>query len=127
MEQNYFKGESPNKGTFFIITLVAMLGFSAMGIGIDIDQLLQSQDQHISIPSWYFYIISATDLVLIGSILLIYFYRKIGVLLYPIAGALHFFFHLYYLNSFLYSDVFALFTFVGIGLFSIIPKWQFFR
>lgn len=127
MEQNYFKGESPQKGMGFIIALVGMALFMMMGIGIDVDQFLQHQDKDINIPNWYFYIIFFIDILAILSIVFIYFYRKIGVILFPIAIVLHFFCHNYFLNTFLYSDIMALFVFVGIALLSIIPKWQFFK
>ncbi|MBF5027089.1 hypothetical protein [Planobacterium oryzisoli] len=127
METNYFRGESPDKGWGFILALAAMLLFAVMGVGVDADELLQSKENHIDIPGWYFYLIFGVDLLIILSIVLIYLYRKSGVLLFPLGTALHFYFHLYYLDTFLYSDVTSLFLFVGIGLLVILPKWQFFK
>ncbi|MDO5615542.1 MAG: hypothetical protein Q4G16_05085 [Cruoricaptor ignavus] len=127
MENTYFKGESPKKDMGFITSLLALVLFTIMGIGIDTDQFLQMKDNDLEIPIWYFYMIFAVDIILIISIVLIFFYRKIGVILFPLAMLAHFIFHLYYLDTFLYSDVMALFVFVGIGLLSFIPKWQFFK
>ncbi|MEC5394477.1 hypothetical protein [Bergeyella sp. RCAD1439] len=126
MENAYFKDESPKKGSGFIAAIIALILFTIMGIGIDIDQYLQTKDQDLTIPLWYFYLIFSVDAALILAVILIYVYRKAGVLLFPIAMALHFFFHLYYLDTFLYSDVTGLFVFVG-GLLAILPKWQFFK
>ncbi len=127
MEQNYFKDESPEKGMGFIMALVGMLIFSIMGAGIDVDQFLQQQEQNLAIPDWYFYIIFGIDALIVLSVVLIYFYRKVGIILFPLATLLHFFSHQYFLSTFLYSDVMALFMFVGIALLAIIPKWKFFK
>ncbi len=127
MEKNYFKDESPEKGMGIILSLLAMLFFAVFGIGIDVDQYIQTAENHLQIPLWYFYLIFAVDLLIVLSVILIYLYRKVGVVLFPVATLMHFIFHLYYLDTFLYSDVTSLFVFVGIGLLAIVPKWQFFK
>ena len=127
MENEYFKGETPEKGMGFICSLIGLLIFTVMGIGIDVDQYLQSTEKDIVIPQWYFFIIIIIDAVILLSILLIYFYRKAGAILYPLATIAHFMVHMYFLDTFLYSDVTALFVFTGIALLAIIPKWQFFK
>lgn len=127
MKNNYFKGETSERDLGFYLSLIAMLLFALMGIGIDVDQFLQQQEKSVQIPSWYFYLIFAVDLVILISLALIYFYRKVGVFLFPLAMAAHFLFHIYYLDTFLYSDVTALFLYTGIGLLAFIPKWQFFK
>ncbi|AZI22293.1 hypothetical protein EIH07_04150 [Chryseobacterium taklimakanense] len=127
MENEYFKGETPEKGMGFICSLIGLLIFTVMGIGIDVDQYLQSTEKDIAIPQWYFFIIFMIDAVILLSILLIYFYRKAGAIIYPLATIAHFMVHMYFLDTFLYSDVTALFVFTGVALLAIIPKWQFFR
>lgn len=127
MENNYFKDESPVKGMGFILSLIGLLIFTIMGIGIDVDQYLQSSEKDIAIPQWYFYIIFFIDVLILFSIVLIYFYRKIGVIIFPAATLAHFLLHMYFLDTFLYSDVTALFMFVGVALLAIVPKWQFFK
>ncbi len=127
MKNNYFKGETSERDLGFYLSLIAMLLFALMGIGIDVDQFLQQQEKNVQIPSWYFYLIFAVDLVILISLALIYFYRKVGVFLFPLAMTAHFLFHIYYLDTFLYSDVTALFLYTGIGLLAFIPKWQFFK
>lgn len=127
MENTYFKGESPKKDLGFVLSLLAMLFFAVFGMGIDIDQFLQAREGDIEIPTWYFYLIFGVDLLIVLSLVLIYLYRKIGIFLFPVAVLAHFIAHLYYLDTFLYSDVTALFLYVGIGLVAILPKWQFFK
>lgn len=128
MQENYFRGESPKKDMGFTLSMIGLLFFTIMGIGIDSDQFLQQRAGDIvNIPDWYFYLIFFIDAIIILSIVLIYFYRKIGVILFPLFTLLHFLVHMYYLETFLYSDVTSLFMFVGIALLAIIPKWQFFR
>ena len=120
-----FSNESPKKDLGFILSLAALLLFTLMGIGIDSDEYLQQND--LNIPGFYFILIFLIDLLMIVGLILIFFYRKIGVYLFPAAVVLHFFFHNYYLSTFLYTDVTNLFIFISVGLLAFIPKWQFFK
>ena len=72
MNEN-FANESPKKDLGFILSLAALLLFSLMGIGIDVDEFAQHQEMNI--PIWYFYLIFSVDLVMIISPFIIYFYR----------------------------------------------------
>lgn len=123
-EYSYFD-EDPKKGIGFILALVALLLFTMMGVGLDFDEYLQHES--LNIPLGYFYFIFSIDILMIAGIVLIYFYRKIGIVLFPLMLVLHFFMHNYYLSTFLYSDVTNLFLFTGFGMLAIIPKWKFFR
>ena len=120
-----FKDEDPKKDLGFILSLSALLLFSLMGIGIDTDEFLQRTE--LQIPANYFILIFGVDLLMILGVLLIYFYRKIGVYLFPAAVFLHYILHNYYLNTFLYTDVTNLFLFISVGLVAFIPKWKFFK
>ena len=120
-----FSNESPKKDLGFILSLAALLLFTLMGIGIDSDEYVQQND--LNIPGFYFILIFLIDLLMIIGLILIFFYRKIGVYLFPAAVVLHFFFHNYYLSTFLYTDVTNLFIFISVGLLAFIPKWQFFK
>jgi len=122
---NEFANESPKKDIGFILSLCALLFFTLMGIGIDADEFAQHAE--LEIPVWYFYLIFAVDFLMVLGIVLIFFYRKIGVYLFPIALIMHFLFHNYYLSTFLYTDVTNMFLFIGLGLLAIIPKFQFFK
>ena len=120
-----FSNESPKKDLGFILSLAALLLFTLMGIGIDYDEYLQQND--LNIPGFYFVLIFLIDLLMVVSLILIFFYRKIGVYLFPAAVVLHFFLHNFYLSTFLYTDVTNLFIFISVGLLAFIPKWQFFK
>lgn len=123
-EYSYFD-EDPKKGWGFILALASLLLFTFMGIGLDFDEYLQHEI--LNIPLAYFYFIFSIDFLMIAGIVLMYFYRKIGIILFPVMLVLHFFMHNYYLSTFLYSDVTNLFLFTGFGMLAIIPKWKFFR
>jgi len=123
-EYSYFD-EDPKKGWGFILALASLLLFTFMGIGLDFDEYLQHKE--LNIPEGYFYLIFSVDALMILGIVLMYFYRKIGIVLFPVMLLMHFFMHNYYLSTFLYSDVTNLFLFTGFGMLAIIPKWKFFR
>lgn len=123
-EYSYFD-EDPKKGLGFILALAALLLFTIMGVGIDVDEYLQHE--FLNIPKWYFYFIFSIDILMMVSLALIYFYRKAGIFTFPVLLLLHFFMHNYYLSTFLYTDVTNLFLFTGFGMLAIIPKWKFFR
>lgn len=120
-----FKGESPKKDFGFILSLAALMLFSLMGFGIDLDEF--SQHQEINIPLGYFYFIFLVDLLMVVSLIFIFLYKKFAVYLFPIAVVTHFLAHNFFLSTFLYTDVTNMFFFTGLGLLAIIPKWQFFK
>ena len=120
-----FKNESPSKDLGFVLSLAALMLFSLMGVGIDVDEF--SQHQEINIPSAYFYLIFLIDLIMIISLIFIFFYKKIGAYVFPLAVLIHFLAHSFFLTTFLYTDVTNMFLYVGVGLLAIIPKWQFFK
>lgn len=124
MDENFFD-KNPEKTTGFYIAIVALLLLFFLSLGIDVTEFLKQQE--INIPSWFFYIIFSVDILIALSILSIYFYRKVGVYLYPILVVTHLFLHEFYLSTLLYADLFNLFAFVGLGLLMIIPKWRFFK
>ncbi|MFY1047725.1 hypothetical protein [Chryseobacterium sp. GP-SGM7] len=123
-EYSYFD-EDPKKGWGFILALASLLLFTFMGIGLDFDEYLQHEG--LNIPQGYFYLIFSVDILMILGIVLMFFYKKLGIVLFPAMLLLHFFMHNYYLSTFLYSDVTNLFLFTGFGMLAIIPKWKFFR
>lgn len=122
---NEFANESPRKDWGFVLSLCALLFFTLMGIGIDSDEFTQHTD--VNIPVSYFYLIFLVDVMMIVGLVLIFFYRKLGVFLFPIAVLAHFLCHNYFLSTFLYTDVTNMFLYIGVGLLAIIPKYQFFK
>lgn len=122
--EDYFK-ETGKKGRGFYLMLGALLLFSIMGMGIDLDEFSQRRD--VGIPDNFFYTMLLADGLMIAGLILIFFYRKIGVYIFPVGVLLHFFLHNYYLSTFLYTDVTNLFLFTSVGLLVLIPKWKFLR
>lgn len=122
--EDYFK-ETGKKGRGFYLMLGVLLLFSIMGMGIDLDEFSQRRD--VGIPDNFFYIMLLADGLMIAGLILIFFYRKIGVYIFPTGVMLHFFLHNYYLSTFLYTDVTNLFLFTSVGLLVLIPKWKFLR
>ena len=88
---NSFEGESPNKDFGFVLSLAALMLFSLMGLGIDVDEF--SQHQEINIPTGYFYFIFLVDLVMMVSLVFIFFYKKIAAYIFPAALVTHFLAH----------------------------------
>ena len=125
MEEYKYFDEDPKKGWGFILTIAVLLLFTGMGFGIDLDEFLQQEI--LNIPVWYFYVIFGIDFLMAISLVLMYFYRKLGLFAFPAFLVLHFFMHNYYLSTFLYTDVTNLFLFTGFGMLAIIPKWKFFK
>lgn len=124
MEQDYFANESPQKGIGFWIAISLMILFSLMALGVDYEQYVQHT--FLKIPEWYFYIVFGINFLVLLSIVLIIMYRKIGVYLFPIAVFANIYYHLYYLDEFLYFNVQNLFL-IFLALVVIIPKWKFFK
>lgn len=124
MEDNFFD-KSPEKTTGFYFAIVFLVIFSLLSVGIDITEYLNRQD--VNIPLWFFYVIFSVDILMVFSVASIYFYRKPGVIIYPIIVVTHYFLHEFYLSTMLYSDLFNLFCYIGLGLLTIIPKWKFYK
>ncbi len=116
-------GVTSTKSWTFVAALVLML----ILVGLSINTDLQHYVSDDNVPMWFFYGLFFVDVLMVLSLLLIYFYKKIGVSLLPITVGIHYIMHNYYLSTTLYSDLNLLFVFVGIGLFVIIPRWKFYK
>lgn len=117
----------PFKGRSLAFTAALVFTFIIATFSINIDFTEFSQRNEINIPTWYFYLIFLVDLVMIAGLVLIYFYRKIGVYAFPLAVFVHFLAHNYYLSSFLYFDLFLLFLYFCLILVAVVPRWQFYK
>lgn len=124
MEESYFQNEKKRTTTFYV-ALGSLALFTLMSVGLDGDEFLQRKT--INIPDWYFYLIFSIDFLALLSILVIAFFKKVGIFTFPVLILLHFYLHQYYLSTFLYTDVTSIFLFIGFGLFTIIPKWKYFK
>lgn len=106
---------------YFAILLMVVLAF----LSLNTDFAHLSADENV--PTWFYYLLFSVDFLVFSSIVLIYFYKNIGVFLLPISVITHYIFHNYYLSTTLYSDLHLLFVFISAGLLVIIPRWNFFR
>lgn len=109
-----------NKDYYLFFGLIILVFF----LSINTDWIEYSLHQKINIPSNFFYYTFGTDLLVIISWIFIMFFRKVGIILFPLFVAIHFALHNYYLSTFLYSDVTVLFLYIGLGLLAIIPRWN---
>lgn len=114
------KSFGKNKDFYIIFGLI----FLVYLLSINTDLAEFSQHRDINIPSGFFYLTFGTDALIILSLLLIFFYKKIGVILFPVFVMLHFGLHNYFLSTYLYSDITVLFLFIGLGLLAVIPRWN---
>lgn len=112
-----------NKDYYLFFGLIILVFF----LSINTDYAEYSLHQKINIPRNFFYYTFGVDILVVVSWILILFYRKIGVILFPIFVAVHFALHNYFLSTFLYSDVTVLFLYIGLGLLAIIPRWSVLR
>lgn len=109
-----------NKDHYLIFGLILLVFL--LSINTDLQQF--SQHDLVNIPSGFFYMTFGADLLVLLSWILILFYRKIGVILFPLFVLVHFGLHSYFLNTYLYSDITVLFLFIGLGLLAVIPRWN---
>lgn len=109
-----------NKDYYLIFGLVILVFL----LSINTDVAEYSLHQEINIPQGFFYYTFGVDVLVFISWILIMFFRKIGIILFPLFVLVHFFLHNYFLSTFLYSDVTVLFLFVGLGLLAVIPRWN---
>ena len=115
-----FKNNKDHYLFFGLIILVYLLS-------INTDYAEYSLHQKINIPGNFFYYTFGIDILVVISWILILLFRKAGVILFPIFVAMHFGLHNYFLSTFLYSDITVLFLYIGLGLLSIIPRWNVLR
>lgn len=112
-----------NRDFYIILTIVAL----AFVLTINTDLAEFSQHKDINIPTYFFYYSLGIDLLAVISLFLIFIYKKIGIILFPLLVLIHFGIHNYFLSTYLYSDITTLFVFVGAGLVAIIPRWKDFK
>ncbi|MNK89714.1 hypothetical protein D3C87_1097330 [compost metagenome] len=109
-----------NKDYYLIFGLILLVFL----LSVNTDMEEYKLHKQINIPQGFFYYTFGVDILVVISWFLIIFFRKLGVILFPLFVAVHFFLHNYFLSTFLYSDVTVLFLFIGLGLLAIIPRWN---
>lgn len=114
-----------NRSISFYIALALLSVLFILSLNTDLQHFSQRLDT--GVPNWLLAVLFSIDAATLVSILLIYFYKKIGVIALPILVLAHFLLHSFYLSTVLFSDMNLLFMFVGAGLLVIIPRWAQFR
>ncbi|MDP9956434.1 hypothetical protein [Epilithonimonas hungarica] len=117
------KSFNNNKDHYIIFGLIILVYL--LSINTDLAEL--SQHRIINIPSGFFYYTLGVDILVVISWILILFYKKLGVILFPVFVMVHFGLHNYFLSTYLYSDITVLFLYVGLGLLAIIPRWNYMK
>ncbi|MPT30776.1 MAG: hypothetical protein E2600_03740 [Chryseobacterium sp.] len=117
------KSFNNNKDHYIIFGLIILVYL--LSINTDLAEL--SQHRIINIPSGFFYYTLGVDILVVISWMLILFYKKLGVILFPVFVMVHFELHNYFLSTYLYSDITVLFLYVGLGLLAIIPRWNYMK
>lgn len=110
--------------SFYIALIIMLLPF-ILSVNTDLAHFAEHHDT--GVPAGFFWIIFIVDFLILLCMVLIYFYKKAGVVLLPFAVLLHFLLHNFYLSTTLYADMFLLFVYCGAGLAVIIPRWKAFR
>lgn len=131
MRNDYFENETDEKSFGFklIISLVALMVLSIIGIRIynifNYDVL--PDPTMVREPLWYNYITIFLGIISLIGLFFTWNYRKFGV--YMVIASLFISIVINPEFSLLrtLAPLFALFVFVGYGLFEIIPKWRFFK
>ena len=113
-----------HKSKTFVGVLILTLLMSTFSINFDYSEFVQRKT--LNIPQWYSLIMVVVDVAIIASLIGIYFYKKMGVYVFPVAVFAHFLLHNIFFNSFLYFDIFLLFLYTLI-LVGVYPRWKFFK
>lgn len=129
-DSNYFPDATPEKSLGFklVLILVAIMtiSFSFFRVKRIIEDPVQLDPTLGIEPLWYTYTVLAMAIITLVALWFTYQYKKWGV--YATASAL---FIIVILNpEFCLQKtllpMFTLFTFVGYGLFEIIPRWKYY-
>lgn len=129
-QQNYFDKESENKGLGFkiILALVAFmtLVFTAFSLKRIITNPVQVDPTIPIEPLWYSVTLVGLSIFTLTGLLFTYKYKKWGV--YMVVASLFLMIVANPTFSLIKTilPMFTLFTFVGYGLFEIIPRWKYF-
>lgn len=110
-----------NNKDYYIIFAIILLVY-LLSINTDAQQF--AQHDLINIPEGFFFFTFGADILAVICWFLIIFFRKVGIILFPVMVLIHFGLHNYFLSTYLYSDITALFLYIGLGLMAVIPRWS---
>jgi hypothetical protein len=124
MENDHSENNVKRTSAFYF-ALILMFILFLLTLNTDFAQYSQHTDT--GIPMWFFKILFPVDFIILAALVLIFFYRKIGVFLFPGFVLIHHLLYEFYLSTTLLSGLHLLFVYVGIGLLVIIPRWKDFK
>ncbi len=117
--------KTTSRSKYFYIALVLLIFSLVLSFNTDLAQFTLHEKN--GIPIEFFWIIFSVDALILFSLLLIYFYKKAGAILFPVLVFLHFMLHNFYLSTSLLADLNVLFVYFAAGLLVIVPRWKDFR
>ncbi|WP_124641586.1 MULTISPECIES: hypothetical protein [Amniculibacterium] len=124
MENQYF-GEVKKRSLSFYLALAITFIFYILMLNTDMAQY--SQHHETGVPSWFISVLFGVDAIILVSLILVYFFKKIGVYLLPLFVMVHHLLYEFYLSTTLLAGLHLLFVFLTAGLLVIIPRWKLFK
>ena len=124
MENQYF-GEVKKRSLSFYLALAITFIFYILMLNTDMAQY--SQHHETGVPSWFISVLFGVDAIILVSLILVYFFKKIGVYLLPLLVMVHHLLYEFYLSTTLLAGLHLLFVFLTAGLLVIIPRWKLFK
>jgi hypothetical protein len=124
MENQYFDQSEKKTISFYFALVLTFILFLLM---LNTDLAHYSQHENTRVPFWFVNLLIGLDIVIVLSLVFIYFYKKIGVFLFPISVFIHHLLYEFYLSTTLLAGLHLLFVFLTAGLLVIIPRWKFFK
>jgi uncharacterized membrane protein len=94
---------------------------------LNTDLAQYSEHKETGVPSWFIAVVFGVDICIILALMLVLFYKKIGVFSFPIFVMVHHLLYEFYLSTTLLSGLHLLFVFLTVGLLVIIPRWKFYK
>ena len=124
MENQYF-GEVKKRSLSFYLALAITFIFYILMLNTDMAQY--SQHHETGVPSWFISVLFGVDAIILVSLILVYFFKKIGVYLLPLLVMVHHLLYEFYISTTLLAGLHLLFVFLTAGLLVIIPRWKLFK
>lgn len=124
MENQYFGKVEKRSKSFYFVFLLTLVFFVLM---VNSDMAHYSQHLQTGVPSWFITLIFVVDIAILVSIVLIFFYKKIGVFAFPLFVMAHHLLYEFYLSTTLIAGLHLLFVYVSLGLLVVIPRWKSFK
>jgi hypothetical protein len=124
MEKQYFEEVEKKSKSFYFAIILTLVLYLLM---LNTDLAQYSEHKETGVPSWFIAVVFGVDICIILALMLVLFYKKIGVFSFPIFVMVHHLLYEFYLSTTLLSGLHLLFVFLTVGLLVIIPRWKFYK